>query len=171
MQTSNAERLKLLLVGNPGVGKSSIMHRFVDDEFFESYIPTTGQDLNFKTIDLDIPIRLHIWDTGRQRFRTCGVEQIPYRTSEGIFIVYDITNRQSFEDVRLWFQEIENRKLDACIMILGTKCDLTAQRSVTYEEGQTFSEKHNIAHVEVRMFLALIRIHPLSTFRSLLKLL
>jgi Ras-related protein Rab-1A len=97
---------KLALIGNSSVGKSSLLRRFADDSFQESYLATIGVDFRFKyfqwwyrTFDVDgSSIKLQIWDTaGQERFRT--ITSAYYKGAQGIFIVYDILNKQSFDEI------------------------------------------------------------------------
>jgi Ras-related protein Rab-1A len=105
---------KIVIVGNSSVGKSSILRRFADDSFQESYLATIGVDFRFKyphQIFRSLPIdgnivKLQIWDTaGQERFRT--ITSAYYKGAHGIFAVYDITNEQSFLDLdSFWFNEV-----------------------------------------------------------------
>ena len=98
---------KLLLIGNSGVGKSCILMRYADNSFTENFFNTIGVDFKIKTITLnDQVIKMQIWDTaGQDRFRTLTSSY--YRGAHGIIIVYDVTSRDSFDNVRVWMQEIE----------------------------------------------------------------
>jgi Ras-related protein Rab-1A len=98
---------KLLLIGNSGVGKSCILMRYADNSFTENFFNTIGVDFKIKTINLnDQVIKMQIWDTaGQDRFRTLTSSY--YRGAHGIIIVYDVTNKDSFDNVRQWMQEIE----------------------------------------------------------------
>ena len=102
---------KLLLIGNSGVGKSCILMRYADNSFTENFFNTIGVDFKIKTITLnDQVIKMQIWDTaGQDRFRTLTSSY--YRGAHGIIIVYDVTNKDSFDNVRQWMQEIEKNLL------------------------------------------------------------
>ena len=93
---------KLLLIGDSGVGKTSIIFRFCDDHFATSNIPTIGIDFKIKTIDVGgKKIKLQIWDTaGQERFYTITTQY--YRGAMGIMLVYDVTNAKSFDNVAIW---------------------------------------------------------------------
>jgi Ras-related protein Rab-1A len=140
---------KLLLIGDSGVGKSCLLLRFADDTYTESYISTIGVDFKIRTIDLDgKTIKLQIWDTaGQERFRT--ITSSYYRGAHGIIVTYDITDRDSFENVRQWLQEIERY---ACPnvnkLLVGNKSDLEAKRAVEYAEAKAFADEQGIQFLE-----------------------
>ncbi|VDO39918.1 unnamed protein product, partial [Onchocerca flexuosa] len=126
---------KLLLIGDSGVGKSCLLLRFADDTYTESYISTIGVDFKIRTIDLDgKTIKLQIidlqWDTaGQERFRT--ITSSYYRGAHGIIVVYDITDQESFNNVKQWLQEIDRYACENVNKLLvGNKCDLTTRRAV-----------------------------------------
>ena len=100
-------RFTLLLIGDPGVGKSDLLLRFADDTYTEAYISTIGVDFKVRTVELDgKKIKLQIWDTaGQERFRT--IISNYYRSAHGIIIVYDVTDEDSFMHVSNWLKEIE----------------------------------------------------------------
>lgn len=140
---------KLLLIGDSGVGKSCILLRFADDTYTESYISTIGVDFKIRTIDLDDKtVKLQIWDTaGQERFRT--ITSSYYRGAHGIIIVYDVTDRDSFTNVRNWMQEIDRHAMEGVSRLLvGNKCDQTAKRVVSYEEGKELADSCNIKFIE-----------------------
>lgn len=138
---------KILLIGDSGVGKSSVLLRFVDNDFTESFISTIGVDFKIRTIRLnDKIIKLQIWDTaGQDRFRT--IVSSYYRGAQGIIIVYDVSDRQSFHNVRYWMEEINKYANSLCKKILvGNKIDL--KRCVTYEEGSDLAQSLDIPFIE-----------------------
>ena len=98
---------KLLLIGDGGVGKSSLILRFSDDTFTESYISTIGVDFKIRTIEIrGKSIKLQIWDTaGEEKFRTVTASY--YRGAHGIIVVYDVTDQTSFTNVKQWMKEID----------------------------------------------------------------
>lgn len=141
---------KLLLIGNSGVGKSCILMRYADNSFTENFFNTIGVDFKIKTITLnDQIIKMQIWDTaGQDRFRTLTSSY--YRGAHGIIIVYDVTNKDSFDNVRQWMQEIEKfASENVNKLLVGNKSDLEEQREVTYDEGVELAKKFDIPFLEV----------------------
>ena len=124
--------LKIVLVGRSYVGKSSLMIRFIDGTFNDFYVNTIGVDFRFKTIMVkDRKVKVQIWDTaGQEKFRT--ITSTYYKGADAILLVYDITNRESFDDINnYWIHEIEKNGSEVQNLILiGNKADLEAQRLV-----------------------------------------
>ncbi|GAB4842429.1 WD40 repeat protein [Ancistrocladus abbreviatus] len=140
---------KLLLIGDSGVGKSCLLLRFADDSYLESYISTIGVDFKIRTVEQDgKTIKLQIWDTaGQERFRT--ITSSYYRGAHGIIIVYDITDQESFDNVKQWLSEIDRYASDNVKKLLvGNKSDLTANRAVTYETAKAFADEIGIPFLE-----------------------
>jgi len=140
---------KLLLIGDSGVGKSCLLLRFADDTYTESYISTIGVDFKIRTIEEEgKTIKLQIWDTaGQERFRT--ITSSYYRGAHGIIIVYDVTDRESFNNVKNWMLEIEKYAMDNVNKLLvGNKCDLSAKKVVSFDEGKELADSFKIGFVE-----------------------
>jgi Ras-related protein Rab-1A len=146
---------KLLLIGDSGVGKSCLLLRFADDTYTESYISTIGVDFKIRTLELDgKTIKLQIWDTaGQERFRT--ITSSYYRGAHGIIVVYDVTDQESFNNVKQWMNEIDryaNDKVRNCLvsslsssqallcrsqlqvnkMLVGNKSDLVTKKVILF---------------------------------------
>merc|ERR1712217_543523 len=140
---------KLVLIGDSGAGKSSLLLRFADDAFTESYITTIGVDFRFKTIPVDKKtIKLQIWDTaGQERFRT--ITSAYYRGADGIVMIFDLCDRESFSHVDNWLDEV-NRYVNesTCKILIGSKCDLTAERQVSTEEAKKKADELGMAFIE-----------------------
>ncbi|GMR59155.1 rab-1 [Pristionchus pacificus] len=140
---------KLLLIGDSGVGKSCLLLRFADDTYTESYISTIGVDFKIRTIELDgKTIKLQIWDTaGQERFRT--ITSSYYRGAHGIIVVYDITDVETFNNVKQWLQEIDRYACENVNKLLvGNKCDLTAKRAVETQAAKEYADQLGIPFLE-----------------------
>uniref|UniRef100_H3CFY0 RAB1A, member RAS oncogene family a n=1 Tax=Tetraodon nigroviridis TaxID=99883 RepID=H3CFY0_TETNG len=140
---------KLLLIGDSGVGKSCLLLRFADDTYTESYISTIGVDFKIRTIELDgKTIKLQIWDTaGQERFRT--ITSSYYRGAHGIIVVYDVTDQESFNNVKQWLQEIDRYASENVNKLLvGNKCDLTTKKVVDYTTAKSFADNLGIPFLE-----------------------
>lgn len=140
---------KLLLIGDSGVGKSCLLLMFADNTYTESYISTIGVDFKIKTIELDgKTIKLQIWDTaGQERFRT--ITSSYYRGAHGIIVVYDVTDQESFSNVRQWMQEIERYASENVNKLLvGNKCDLSTKKVVDYTAAKEFADQMGIPFLE-----------------------
>jgi Ras-related protein Rab-1A len=149
MTTEYDYLFKLLLIGDSGVGKSCLLLRFADDTYTDSYISTIGVDFKIRTVDLDTKtIKLQIWDTaGQERFRT--ITSSYYRGAHGIIIVYDITDKESFENVRQWLFEIDRYASEnVCKLLVGNKSDLANKRQVEFETAKGFADELNIPFLE-----------------------
>lgn len=140
---------KLLLIGDSGVGKSCLLLRFADHTYTESYISTIGVDFKIRTIELDgKTIKLQIWDTaGQERFRT--ITSSYYRGAHGIIVVYDVTDLESFNNVKQWLNEIDRYACENVNKLLvGNKCDLVSKKAVEYETAKEFADKLDIPFLE-----------------------
>uniref|UniRef100_A0A914DKV1 small monomeric GTPase n=1 Tax=Acrobeloides nanus TaxID=290746 RepID=A0A914DKV1_9BILA len=149
MDEDTITTLKILIVGESGVGKSSLMLRFVDDTFDEEMAATIGVDFRVTTMNVDgNHVKLAIWDTaGQERFRTLTPSY--YRGGQGIICVYDVTSRTSFDRLEHWLAEIDTycTKSDAVKMLIGNKID-KPNHVVTREEGLHFARKHRMLFIE-----------------------
>merc|ERR1719240_1236701 len=140
---------KLLLIGDSGVGKSCLLLRFADDTYTESYISTIGVDFKIRTLDLDgKTVKLQIWDTaGQERFRT--ITSSYYRGAHGIIIVYDVTDKESFNNVKHWINEIDKYAAEVVNKLLvGNKCDLASKKVVAYDEAKELADGLGVRFME-----------------------
>lgn len=140
---------KVIIIGGSGVGKTSIMNKFADDQApHKEHISTIGIDFKIRTIMVENQrVRLQIWDTaGQERFKT--ITTAYYRNSHGIILVYDITSIVSFQQLASWCTLIDkNVPNEIPRLLIGNKCDATI-REVTQEMGQTFAKDHNMTFFE-----------------------
>jgi Ras-related protein Rab-1A len=133
--------LKIILVGDTGVGKSCILTRYVSDQYSAEYISTIGVDFRIRTIDHRGKIvKLQLWDTaGQERFRT--ITSSYYRGSQGVFLIFDLNSPESLAHIDTWISEIENNSvLPPCYILVGNKSDL--RHMVTREEVRIFCAEH-----------------------------
>ena len=140
---------KLLLIGNSSVGKSSLLFRFVENVWDDSFVPTIGVDFKLKTLEVNgKKVKLQIWDTaGQERFK--NITSSYYRGGNGVLVVYDITERESFDNLTSWLIEIEkNANKNVYKLLIGNKCDLEDKRKVTYQEGKDFAESNGMKFIE-----------------------
>jgi len=141
--------IKLLLIGDSGVGKSCLLLRFSDDSFTPSFITTIGIDFKIRTIDLEGKrIKLQIWDTaGQERFRT--ITTAYYRGAMGILLVYDVTDEKSFNNIRNWIRNIEQHATESVNKILiGNKCDMVEKKVVDSARGKALADEYGIKFLE-----------------------
>ncbi|KAL6063560.1 Ras-related protein Rab-11A, variant 3 [Balamuthia mandrillaris] len=151
--------VKVVIIGDSGVGKSNIMSRFTNGQFYEDSKTTIGVAFATKSFSInpDSPdltpqegtdVKLQVWDTaGQERYRAlCSAY---YRGALGALVVYDITNRQSLEHIPKWLEELDRYcTQDVVVILVGNKCDLVSQRCVSVEEGKRLAEKENMFFIE-----------------------
>nr|CAD7460659.1 unnamed protein product [Timema tahoe] len=135
---------KLLIIGDSGVGKSSLLLRFADNTFSGSYITTIGVDFKIRTVDVDGErVKLQIWDTaGQERFRT--ITSTYYRGTHGVIVVYDVTSGDSFANVKRWLHEIEQNCDVVNRILVGNKNDAPDRKVVLTEDAQRFADQMSI---------------------------
>ena len=145
---------KLIFLGDSGVGKTNLMKRFSEDQFFFNSKPTIGVDFRTKIVKIkNHVIKLQIWDTaGQERYKS--FTKAYFKDTKGIIIVYDVTSRSSFENLMNWFSLAdENVKFqDMPIILVGNKLDLTENRVISELEGREFAEKHGAQFIETSAY-------------------
>ncbi|XP_035547537.1 ras-related protein RABC2a-like isoform X4 [Juglans regia] len=134
---------KILLIGDSGVGKSSLLLSFISN-LVQDLSPTIGVDFKVKLLTIGGKrLKLTIWDTGQERFGTLTSSY--YRGSHGIILVYDVTRRETFTNVLdIWAKEVQLYSTNhECVKILlGNKVDRDTERAVTREEGLALAQEH-----------------------------
>ena len=142
-------KYKIMVLGESKVDKTSLIKRYTKDQFGGVYLTTVGIDFQDKIIEIeDKKVRLQIWDTaGQERFR--NVTKSYFQSSQGLVLVYDITDRESFEKLNFWVDNIKNNAPEnAKFILVGNKCDLANERKVSYEEGENYAKNLNIKFFE-----------------------
>jgi small GTP-binding protein len=141
--------LKVVVVGDSGVGKTCLLIRFVRDIFDEESQPTLGVEFLTKIVQTERHrIQLQLWDTaGQELFRS--VTRGYYRGSAGALILFDITNRESFDNIGRWLQDIRDvARADVVTVLIGSKSDLGDQRQVSSDEAEAFAREHSMSYFE-----------------------
>lgn len=142
-------QFKIILVGDSGVGKSSILYRYVNNKFRDITDITIGVDFGVKIITInDVPIKLHIWDTAGQEQFKCITRQY-FKNAIGVLLCYDVTNRQSFDNIINWLNILKEEIPNAVIKLIGTKADLINQRTVSISEGKILQKQYNLLFEEL----------------------
>ena len=140
---------KIIIVGDSGVGKSSLLLRYSEDSYNNKLISTIGVDFKIKTLQINNKaIKLQVWDTaGQERFRTLTAGY--YRGAQGIILAYDVTNRDSFVHLSNWITEINsNAPMNVKKILIGTKNDLQEKKEVSSEEGNNLANQWKIPFFE-----------------------
>ncbi|XP_075421830.1 ras-related protein Rab-26 [Ascaphus truei] len=141
---------KVMLVGDSGVGKTCLLMRFKDGAFLAgSFISTVGIDFRNKVLNVDgVKVKLQIWDTaGQERFRS--VTHAYYRDAHALLLLYDVTNKTSFDNIQAWLTEIhEYAQKNVVIMLLGNKVDSTHERVVKIEDGERLAKEYGVPFME-----------------------
>jgi len=143
--------IKTVLIGDAAVGKSSLLLKYIDNSFEDTYVCTIGVDFKIKSLYIENKrIKLQIWDTaGQERFKP--ITKCYFRGSHGCVVLFDITNRQSFLNVRSWITDYrDNNTVDSAenIVIIGNKADKEESRSVSVEEARLLAETLGVSYTE-----------------------
>jgi small GTP-binding protein len=141
--------VKLLMLGDSAVGKSSLVMRFCEARFESNFVLTIGIDFKWKQVERNgKKLKIQVWDTaGQERFRT--ITPAYYRAAMGVVIAYDITDQASFEHVEFWLTQLEQHG-DANVqrVLVGNKSDLDSLRKVARQDGEELASRFNMAFFE-----------------------
>lgn len=146
---SRTNPCRLVFTGSTGVGKTAIVERIVNDTFSNENNPTLGVQYYDIEVEVDgktVPIQL--WDTaGQEKYRALARTYL--RNAHGIFLVFDITNQTSFNDLGSWISEIESScEPNTPIILIGNKSDDPMSREIGYEDAEGFSKQHDQVYIE-----------------------
>ncbi|MFX1561843.1 MAG: GTP-binding protein [Promethearchaeota archaeon] len=139
---------KILLIGEPAVGKTSLIFRFVEDKFEREYKPSIGVDLASKTLDVDDKVaRLVIWDIASQE------QFAPYRSSfyqqaNGALMVFDLTRSETLQAIENWQREVNQYVGNIELVLIGNKLDLTKKRTVRKSDVQPWIDRYDCTYIE-----------------------
>jgi len=140
---------KIIIIGDSNVGKSNILSRYTKDQFQGNSKATVGVELGTKFVKVEgVGAKLQIWDTaGQERYRSLTSSY--YKGCHGCFIVYDITNEQSFESINTWYEQaVKEAGKEVSIILVGNKCDLENERKVSKEKGEEKARTMNASFFE-----------------------
>ena len=159
---------KILLLGDSSVGKTCFLMRYTDNTFQEIHMSTIGLDYKLKNVQLDDGkmVKIQIWDTaGQDRFRS--ITKNYYKGAHGIILIYDITNKKSFENVRNWINQIKEEVSEkVSIILVGNKIDDEEHRVVSTEQGEKMANDFGLMFFECS---AKSGVNIDSTFNELVK--
>ena len=141
-------RLKLLIIGDSAVGKTSMLLKYTDNFFPESHLATIGVEFKTKEVEYNgYKIELQIWDTaGQERFKS--ITKSFFRNANGIIFVYDITQKNSFKNVKDWIKDSEANDYGFQRILVGNKIDLQNKREVLLEDAKEWADKKNLEVIE-----------------------
>jgi small GTP-binding protein len=140
---------KFIIIGDSGVGKTAILRRLIENSFSEISQTTVGVEFDSKMLTIgDRKMKLQIWDTaGQERFKS--IARAYYRGAVGVILVFDITDRKSFDDLSNWLNDVQSLcNPSAVIQLIGNKFDLIDRRDVTSSEAESFAERHSMNYLE-----------------------
>jgi len=140
--------IKILIVGDPGVGKSNFIYRYTKDKFSVNRLSTVGFESNIKEIEITKrKVIVQLWDSaGQEKYKS--ITKNLFTRVQGIIILYDITNKKSFTNIQNWIKLIKETNDSIPYVLAGNKCDLINQRAVEEEEAIKFSQENNINFME-----------------------
>ncbi|XP_053124124.1 ras-related protein Rab-39B-like [Hemicordylus capensis] len=144
-------QFRIIMLGDSTVGKSSLLKRYAEGQFLESMNQTVGVDfyVHFLELEPGLSIKLQFWDTaGQERFRS--VTRSYYRNSAGGVLVFDLTNRESFESIRKWHEEVMDtvKPHPVIFLLVGHKSDLEAERKVEPKEAEKLASSLDAKYIE-----------------------
>jgi len=161
-------KYKILILGDSTVGKTCFLTRYTDNTFQEEYLASIGMDYKIKSYEKEDgnSIKLYIWDTaGQDRFRS--ITRNYYKGADGIILIYDITNEESFNNVKNWINSIKEEAPDKVVIILvGNKVDDEENRKIKKEKGEKISQEFKLPFFECS---AKADINVNSAFEALIK--
>ena len=169
-------QIKLVIVGESAVGKTSLALRYSRDVFRQYIDSTVGAAFFTRTIRLnETRLKLHIWDTaGQERYHS--IAPLYYRGANGAIVVYDITSLHSFERAKRWVNELKKSSCRDMVMVLsGNKADLACERQVEQSQGEAFAEENGMLFMETsaktamnvnELFLAVVKNHKIDSTKE-----
>jgi small GTP-binding protein len=142
--------VKLIIIGDAGVGKSNYLYRFAEGQFCPVYEATVGFDYKSKTSFLPNckkKVKFQIWDTAGQE-KYMSINKNLFQRVQGIILMYDITEMKSFQNLSVWMNAVEQLSKGTPLILIGNKIDLKDKRQVSSEQGKEYADKYNIEFFE-----------------------
>ena len=147
---SNEFITKILTLGDTTVGKTSIILRFTKENYTQNRLATIGVDFKSKIMQIENNrVKVLIWDTaGQERFKNIASQY--YNGGDGAILVFDITNKNSFERISYWLNELNQKKdlNEMALVLVGNKKDLNQNREISFEQADLFAKENNIKYFE-----------------------
>lgn len=139
---------KVVIIGDSNTGKTSLINRYVNNYYSDETISTIGVDFKLQSFNLgNKHIKLQLWDTaGQERFKSLTTSY--YRSADGIIILFDITNRTSFENIKIWLNEVNKYNNEAVILLVSTKSDMELKRVISNQEITELCTLYKLPHIE-----------------------
>ena len=137
--------IKIVIIGESGVGKTNLLNRYTTDEYNQNAKATIGMDFTSKEIQIDnVAVKAQFWDTAGQE-KYMSIARSYYKLANGVLLVYDVTNRETFLKTKNWLNEIKSNSPEGTkIMLVGNKNDLIDQKKVSSEEGSEFASDNGM---------------------------
>ena len=150
MEDSEPPLYKILLLGDSTVGKTCFLLRYVDDSFLDLHMATIGLDYRLKTMILENQqiVKVQLWDTaGQDKFR--AITRNYYKGASGIILIFDVTNINSYENIKKWIIEIKEEISDkVSIVLIGNKIDNVNERKITKDQGEKLAGEIGVKFFE-----------------------
>ena len=149
-ESESEERINIMTLGNAEVGKTSFILRYTENKFQDTYLATVGVDFKLKTMTIkEKAYKIFFYDTtGQERYKSLSLNMI--KSAHGVIIMYDITNKSSFNSIYDWIKDVKNCKGANFPMILvGNKIDKEEERIISKEEGENLAKEYNIDFFEI----------------------
>ena len=141
--------IRITMLGDSAVGKTSLISQFLTQKFDENYLTTIGKDKLEKKVVMEDgnEIKLIIWDTaGQERFHSIATSTI--KGSQGIILTFDLTKKSTFNSLEAWLNDIQENSNEVPVVIFGNKCDLFEKYEVENEEAKKFAKDNNLQYFE-----------------------
>jgi small GTP-binding protein len=140
--------IKILIVGDSNVGKTNLINRYIDNTFNENIVNSIDFDIKTKIVKIfNKKILIKFFDTaGQEKFRS--ITKSLFQQVQGIILIYDITNEESFKNIEYWLSLIKENNLNFECILIGNKCDLENERKISKKDGLNFAKKNDIEFFE-----------------------